>query len=89
MACIDRKDILQSLLPAGASRKKEMEALGTLKAYSFIIQRSEAMVFDLFRLVHLVTRSWLQKEGWLSKWSRAATGRLDDVFLSNEHKNRT
>lgn len=34
MACVDAKDIPQSLLPSGTSRKKEIEALGTLQGYS-------------------------------------------------------
>ncbi len=54
----------------------------------FIIKRSEAMVFDLHRLVHLATRSWLQKEGLLPKWSKAAIGRLDDLSPNDEHQNR-
>jgi tetratricopeptide (TPR) repeat protein len=89
MACIDRKDIPQSLLPAGPSRKKELEAIGTLKAYSFIVQRSDTLVYDLHRLVHLVTRSWLRREGALVRWSYTAIARLDEVFPSDEHKNRT
>ncbi|KAF7536134.1 hypothetical protein G7054_g4775 [Neopestalotiopsis clavispora] len=36
MACVDAKDIPQSLLPSGTSRKKEIEAIGTLQGYSFI-----------------------------------------------------
>jgi hypothetical protein len=44
MACIDRKDIPQSLLPVGGSRKVEMEAIGTLRAYSFLIKRGQAAV---------------------------------------------
>jgi hypothetical protein len=67
MACIDWKDIPQSLLPAGALRKNEIEAIGTLRAYSFIIKRGEAMVFDLHQLVHLATRNWLRKEGTLPR----------------------
>jgi hypothetical protein len=69
IACIDRKDILQSLLPVGRSRKLEIEAIGTLKAYSFITTRGQGAVFDLHRLVHLAIRSWLRKEGTLSRWS--------------------
>jgi hypothetical protein len=88
MACIDRNDIPQLLLPAGPSRKKEIEAVGTLMAYSFIIKRGETMVFDLHRLVHLATRSWLQKESSLSQWGQAAIERLDDLFPDVEHQNR-
>ncbi|THV43706.1 hypothetical protein BGAL_1050g00010 [Botrytis galanthina] len=36
MTCIEPKDIPQSLLPAGKSRKEEIDAIGTLHAYSFI-----------------------------------------------------
>jgi len=88
MACIDRKDIPQSLLPAGPSRIKEMEAIGTLRAYSFLIKRGETIVFDLHRLVHLATRNWLQKEGTLSQWNQAAIERLDDLFPDDKHENR-
>jgi tetratricopeptide (TPR) repeat protein len=88
MACIDRKDIPQSLLPVGRSRKVEMEAVGTLRSYSFLIKRGQAAVFDLHRLVHLATRSWLQNEGALSQWGQTAIDRLDDVFPDDDHQNR-
>jgi len=88
MACIEGKDIPQSLLPASASRKKESEAIVILLAYSFIVQREVAMTFDLHRLVHLATRSWLQKEGLLSRWGEAAIERLDKVFPDEKHQNR-
>lgn len=35
-SCIDPRDIPQSLLPPAASRKKEIDAIGTLSAYSFV-----------------------------------------------------
>ena len=61
MACIDPKNIPQSLLPASGSRKKEIDAIGTLDAYSFIVKRSADLTLDLHRLVHLATRNWLRK----------------------------
>lgn len=85
---IDRKDIPQLLLPDDEALKKKLEAIGTLKAYSFIIKRGEGMVFDLHRLVHLATRNWLQKEGALSRWAEAAIERLNDLFPNDEHQNR-
>ncbi|KAL9080970.1 MAG: hypothetical protein Q9157_000380 [Trypethelium eluteriae] len=88
IACIDRKDIPQSLLPAGSSRRQELEAIGTLRAYSFITRREQAAVFDLHRLVHLATRSWLREEGELSHWTKVAITRLDDVFPNNEYQKR-
>jgi hypothetical protein len=47
MAYIDLKDIPQSLLLVGAFRKKEMDAIGTLNAYSFIIRRPVDLALDL------------------------------------------
>jgi hypothetical protein len=66
MCCIDSRGIPQSLLPPGPSRKKEIEAIGTLDAYSFISKRPADLALDLHRLVHLSTRNWLRKENLLA-----------------------
>ncbi|KIV99978.1 uncharacterized protein PV09_08488 [Verruconis gallopava] len=89
MACMHWKDIPHSVLPEGPSRKKELEALGTLKAYSFIVQRGEKMAYDLHRLVHLATRSWLREEGILARYNQVAIERLDEVFPRNYYEKRT
>lgn len=89
MACIEPKDIPQSLLPPGTSRKKEVNALGTLTAYSFVCKRSTDDCFELHRLVHLATRNWLRKEGLLEKSTEKAMLRLEEVFPDHDHHNRT
>lgn len=66
MACIHAKEIPQSLLPPGPSRKREIEAIGTLTAYYFETKRPAELALDLHRLVYLATRNWLRKEGLLS-----------------------
>jgi hypothetical protein len=58
MACVDPRDIPLSLLPPGPSRKKEIDAIGTLAAYSFVTRRPADLALDLHRLVHLATRNW-------------------------------
>ncbi|RMZ69754.1 kinesin light chain 1 [Pyrenophora seminiperda CCB06] len=88
MACIDHKDIPQLLLPPGPSRKKEMDAIGTLSAYSFITRRSEELALDLHRLVHLTVRNWLRNQDMLIEWAHRAVARLEEVFPDHEHKNR-
>ncbi|EAU37851.1 predicted protein [Aspergillus terreus NIH2624] len=89
MACVEPKDIPQSLLPPGPTRKKEMDAIGTLNAYSFVTRRPADMVLDLHRLVHLATRNWLRMEEQLSKWSKRVIMRLDEVFPNHDHENRS
>jgi tetratricopeptide (TPR) repeat protein len=94
MACIDSKDVPQLLLPPGPSRKREVDAIGTLHAYSFIQKRAEDLApkdlaLDAHRLVHLATRNWLRKEELLIQWTEKAVGRLADVIPDNKNQNRS
>jgi tetratricopeptide (TPR) repeat protein len=89
MACVEPKDIPQSLLPPGPTRKKEIDAIGTLNAYSFIIRRPADTALDLHRLVHLATRNWLRKEQQLSQSTEKAIMRLEEVFPNDSHENRS
>jgi len=88
MACIDHKGVPQLLLPPGSSRKQEMDAIGTLSAYSFITRRAEDLAIDLHRLVHLMIRSWLRSKRVLAEWTGRAVARLEEVFPDHEHRNR-
>lgn len=89
MACIDPKTIPLSLLPAGKSRKKETDAIGTLNAYSFLTMRPTDLALDLHRLVHLATRNWLRKEKLIVEWTKRAISRLEEVFPDDDHKYRS
>jgi tetratricopeptide (TPR) repeat protein len=89
MCCIESKDIPQSLLPPGPSRKKEIEALGTLNAYSFITKRPADAALDLHRLVHLSMRNWLRKEELLAQSTEKVIVRLAEVFPDSDDKNRS
>jgi tetratricopeptide (TPR) repeat protein len=89
MSCIEPKDIPESLLPAGPSRKKEMDAIGTLNAYSFVTRRPASSRLDLHRLVHLATRNWLSENGRITESASKAITRLAEIFPNDEHKNRS
>jgi tetratricopeptide (TPR) repeat protein len=89
MSCVDPKEIPQSLLPPGSSRKEETDAIGTLNAYSFVSRRPADPVLDLHRLVHLATRNWLRKERKLAQWTERVIVRLEEVFPDDDHKNRS
>ncbi len=89
IACVDSKNVPLSLLPPGLSRKKEIDALGTLSAYSFVYKRQADSSLDVHRLVHLATRNWLRREKLLVQWAEIAVNRLDDVFPDQKHQNRS
>ena len=88
MCCIHPRDIPESLLPPAQSRKKAMDAIGTLSAYSFVSRRSVDKSLDLHRLVHLATRNWLRKEESLAKWTQRVVARLGEVFPNAVQENR-
>jgi MoxR-like ATPase len=88
MACVDLKNVPQSLLPLGQSRKKEIDAIGTLNAYSFISRRPADLAIDVHRLVHLATRNWLRKEELLACWTGEAIARLAKLLADSSHENR-
>jgi hypothetical protein len=62
MACINRFDIPQSLLPLGVSLVQQVKALGTLTGYAFLTERQQtAQEFDqekFFDMHRLVTKHW-------------------------------
>ena len=89
MSCINPKDIPQSLLPPAKSRKAEVDAIGTLDAYSFVSRQSAGQSLDLHRLVRLATRNWLIKEDSLARWEAKAIARLEEVFPNDSHANRS
>jgi tetratricopeptide (TPR) repeat protein len=91
MACIEPKEIPRTLLPEGPSRKKEMDALGTLDAYSFITRREAGVdqVFDLHHLVHLATRNWITEKGLIRQWVMRTIQRLNKVLPDNDDSRHT
>jgi tetratricopeptide (TPR) repeat protein len=88
MSCIDPKDIPQLLLPLALSRKKETDAIGTLNAYPFVSKSAADKVLNMHRLVHLAMWNSLRREKSLAVWAAKAMGRLKEVFLNDDHKNR-
>ncbi|KAH8592642.1 P-loop containing nucleoside triphosphate hydrolase protein [Bisporella sp. PMI_857] len=89
MSCIDPKMIPLSLLPPAQPKKRMLDAIGTLTAYSFITRQSGEQSFDVHRLVHLATRNWLKKRNSIVEWTWKTMERLVKVFPSNDHQNRS
>jgi tetratricopeptide (TPR) repeat protein len=89
MSCIDSKAIPQSLLPPVESRKKVLDAIGTLAAYSFITKRPADQSLDFHGLVRLATRNWLRQQDSLAYWTARVIERLAEVFPTDDHNNRS
>ncbi|GFF58626.1 LOW QUALITY PROTEIN: hypothetical protein IFM46972_11160 [Aspergillus udagawae] len=86
MACIDPQNISQSLLPLQSSKKRRIDALGLLSAYSFT--NSQDMDISIHRLVHIATRNWLRKNGLLSHWIQRVADQIQEVFPDNHYTNQ-
>jgi hypothetical protein len=56
MCCIAQQNIPRSLLPL-STRREELEAIGTLKAYAFITECNSQGSYDIHRLVQIAMRN--------------------------------
>ncbi|XRM46413.1 hypothetical protein ABZX51_009448 [Aspergillus tubingensis] len=88
LACINPRDIPQSLLPQPVSNKSKIDALGLLKAFSFISEGSGDGSLNLHQLVHLATRNWMRKNQQFRLYILKTADRLSEVFPNNDHANR-
>jgi tetratricopeptide (TPR) repeat protein/nucleoside phosphorylase len=88
MACINTRNIPQSLLPQAISRKKRVDAIGLLKAFSFITVEGRNRSLSLHRLVHLSTRNWMRKNQQFGLQILRTAERLTEAFPDDNNKNR-
>ncbi|PLB41714.1 violaceus kinesin [Aspergillus candidus] len=87
MASINPRDIPQSLLPQPISTKRRVDAIGLLKAFSFVTE-NENHALNLHRLVHLATRNWMRKNRKFSLQISKTADQFSEVFPNNDHSNR-
>ncbi|KAE8397202.1 purine and uridine phosphorylase [Aspergillus pseudonomiae] len=88
MACISPRGIPQSLLPQPISTKRRIDAIGLLKAFSFISEDGGDHFLNIHRLVHFATRNWMRKSQQFSRHILKAADRLSEAFPNNDHANR-
>ncbi|GAM44062.1 hypothetical protein TCE0_060f19382 [Talaromyces pinophilus] len=86
MACIDPRNIPQSLLPQETSRKQTTDALGLLNAYS--LTSSQDININLHRLVHIATRNWLRRNALFNYWIQKVADQMQKVFPDDHHTKR-
>jgi tetratricopeptide (TPR) repeat protein len=96
MACIDRINIPQSLLPVEGTTVQRFKALGTLTGYAFIAecQQNSQQVegerfFNVHRLVQKATVWWLKEHDNWTAWTETAYGRLKELVPYGGHEGRS
>jgi tetratricopeptide (TPR) repeat protein len=96
IACIDRINIPQSLLPIEGTAVQRLKALGTLTGYAFISERQQGSqqlegerFFDVHRLVQKATVWWLKEHNNWTAWAETAYGRLEELVPYGEHEGRS
>ncbi|KDE75751.1 TPR repeat protein [Aspergillus oryzae 100-8] len=87
MACINPRKIPQSLLPHTNSIKKT-DAIGLLKAFSFVSEEGGDRFLNLHRLVHLATRNWMRKSQQFSLQILKTADHLSEAFPNDNHIHR-
>ncbi|KAK7920679.1 kinesin light chain [Apiospora marii] len=85
---LEEKDIPVSLLPAGANEIEKNEAISTLRAYAFILDRGTPNRFDVHRLVRLAMRNWVKTHGEQSQQVTDIIWQLFEEFPWPTHENR-
>ncbi|OJJ42522.1 hypothetical protein ASPZODRAFT_1302736 [Penicilliopsis zonata CBS 506.65] len=89
MACIDFRNIPQSLLPRAPSKRERIEALGLLHSYSLVsVDPGSDGPVSLHRLVRLATRNWMRRNGHFSDWIEKTADRFSQKFPTSHHENR-
>lgn len=95
MACIDRINIPQSILPRGGSLVQQVKALGTLAGYAFITERQQTVqeldkerFFDMHRLVHMASAWWLEGHDERATWAGRAVTRLEELLPYGGHERK-
>ena len=95
MACIDRINIPQSLLPLGSSPVQQVKAIGTLKGYAFVTEHQQATpgpasetFFDMHRLVHMAVAWWLDGQDEQKIWVAKAAARLEELVPYGRHEHK-
>ncbi|KAL7911448.1 hypothetical protein GGI35DRAFT_442817 [Trichoderma velutinum] len=87
MSILAEKNIPKLLFSGNDDELEVYEAIGVLKAYAFISERADEG-FDIHRLVRLVMRNWLAKEGRLKTYATIVIRHLGTIYPHPDHTNK-
>jgi tetratricopeptide (TPR) repeat protein len=88
MSVLAEKNIPKHLLPHNDNELEIFEAIGLLKAYAFVNERADGDSYDIHRLVRLVMRNWLAKEGGLQTCVTTVMQRFSAVYPDPDFANK-
>jgi tetratricopeptide (TPR) repeat protein len=97
MACINRINIPQSLLPPSGSLVQQAKAIGTLTGHAFITERQQSAqvleqqsekFFDMHRLVHIASERWLDGHNDQKAWIAKAAERFEELIPYGGHERK-
>ncbi|KAF5675741.1 acyl transferase acyl hydrolase lysophospholipase [Fusarium denticulatum] len=88
MAFIESRAIPRSILPVFETEQQTTRVVGILKSHGFLTQRGLDAIYDMHRLVHMVTRKWIEQKGELREIQLISLARVKLVFPRMEWKNR-
>ncbi|KAG9494769.1 hypothetical protein J7337_013908 [Fusarium musae] len=88
MAFIESRAIPRSILPVFETEQQTTRAIGILKSHGFLTQRGLDAIYDMHRLVHMVTRKWIEQKGESREIQLMSLARVKLVFPDDEWKNR-
>ena len=81
MAVLDGQRVPEMLLAQFDTNQTDfIEAVGTLKAFSFVSEEIGAATFMIHRLVQVSTRKWLALHGEIAKWQEMALNAVTSSF---------
>ncbi|KJZ71347.1 hypothetical protein HIM_09283 [Hirsutella minnesotensis 3608] len=88
MSYTEPRAIPRSMLPGAGSEQRTTRAIGTLCGYSFLSRRNGEEVFDMHRLVQVVSRWWIQSREDSNEKKQAALGHLATIFNTDNWDSR-
>ncbi|KAJ3335861.1 hypothetical protein HDU93_004230 [Gonapodya sp. JEL0774] len=94
MACIESKEIPESILPGERTSPAFRSAIGILVGYAFLslshqqVNGTSDVVYIMHRLVHLSAKLWLSKELRTMDVVKNACQHMSNIFPTPEWKNR-
>jgi tetratricopeptide (TPR) repeat protein len=65
-----------------------LEAIGTLCSYAFVSKRTDGMAYEMHRLVHLASWSWLRENEQLGDTQLQVVAHLAAIFPTDDYHNR-